>query len=203
MRSRRLLPLAVLLTSLALASPAMGADRTVSVVDFEFQPREVQIEPGDTITWNFVNGGHTTTAAGGQPERWNSGGDTGATSPAGAIFQHTFATPGRFNYFCIPHASFMKGVVVVGEDEFPKSQSRFRQVRRGNRITFKFTLVEPAKVVAKLRGPSRRSATRRRLAPGSHSIAFRRLRDGTYRGTVAFTDDFDNVSRVKTFTVIR
>jgi plastocyanin len=196
---RLLLPLA-LATPLAFAAPAGAADTSVNVIDFEFVPRVVNVDVGDTVTWGFSAGGHTTTSRSGQAESWNSGPDT---SPAGATYPKTFDTPGRFQYICIPHASFMTGEVVVGEDEFAKSHSSFKQVRRGNRITFRFTLVEPARVTAKLAGASRRSATRRRLGTGSHSIAFRELRAGQYRGTVSFTDDFDKTTRVRTFTVIR
>ena len=50
----------------------------------------------------------------------------------------------------------MSGTVTVGEDEFERSYARFKQVRRGRRITFRFTVVEPTKVVAKLKGGARR-----------------------------------------------
>jgi plastocyanin len=200
---RVLLVLTALVLPLALAAPAMAADHPVRVVDFEFLPGNVAVDVGDTVTWTFVNGGHTTTSAAGQPDSWNSAPAENETNRTGDSFQKQFTVPGRYSYICIPHRTFMKGAVVVGEDRFAKSYSRFKQVRRGSRITFRFTLVEPAKVVARLRGPSRRSVTKRRLLPGSHSIAFRNLRNGAYQGAVDFTDDFDKLTRVKTSTVIR
>jgi plastocyanin len=200
MRSRRLLIPLVLLTPLALASPAMAADRSVSVTDFAFGPPIVNVDVGNKVTWNFVDDSHTTQSDPGQAESWNS--NPNSPNPAGTSFEHTFTKPGRFGYICRPHP-FMEATVVVGSDQYPKSQSSFRQVRRGKKITFRFTLVEPARVVAKLKGPSPRSATRRRLRPGSHAIAFNRLRNGQYRGTVTFTDDYDKKSIVKTFTVVR
>jgi plastocyanin len=204
MRLQRLVPPLALLAPLALASPAGALDASVRVIDFQFVSKDVAVDVGDTVTWSFEAAGHTVTAEPGQAESFNSAGPNNETSPAGATFQKQFARPGRFNYICIPHQFIpMKGTVVVGEDRFAKSYSRFKQVRRGNRITFRFTLVEPARVVAKLRGASRRSVTRRRLTPGSHAVAFRGLRNGSYRGTVDFTDDFDKLSRVKTFTTIR
>jgi plastocyanin len=204
MRMRRvLLALTALVLPLVLAAPAMAADHPVRVVDFEFLPGNVQVDVGDTVTWTFVNGGHTTTSGAGQPDSWNSAPVENETNRTGDTFQKQFMVPGRYSYVCIPHKTFMKGAVVVGEDRFAKSYSRFKQVRRGDRITFRFTLVEPAKVVAKLRGASRRSVTKRRLLPGSHSIAFRNLRKGAYQGTVDFTDDFDKLTRVRTSTVIR
>ena len=192
-------PLA-LLVSLAAVAPASAAERFVNVVDFEFQPGSLQVDPGDTVTWTFTAGGHTTTANRGQAETWDSG---PALSPAGGRFSHTFNTPGRYGYICIPHASFMSGVVQVGQDEFPKSQASFKQTRRGNSITMSFRLVEPAKVTVGLRGPSRRTAIRGRLEPGRHSIKLSRLREGRYRGIVTFEDDFKKKSVVRTSTVIR
>jgi plastocyanin len=201
MRPRRLILSLALLSPLAFASPAMAVDTSVRVFDFEFLARSVSVDVGDTVTWNFEAAGHTSTSDSGQPERWNSG-PNNELSAVGTRFAHTFDTPGRYSYICIPHP-FMKGVVVVGTDERSRSYSKFKQVRRGRKIIFRFTLVEPAKVVAKLRGASRRSATRRRLAPGSYSIAFPRLAAGAYRGTVTFTDDFDKKTVARSSTVIR
>lgn len=194
---RLLIPLA-LLSPLALASPAQAADASVNVFDFEFIEKEVQVGVGETVTWNFVAAGHTTTSDRGQPEAWNSG---PAVAPPGTSFTHTFDTPGRFSYVCFPHRSFMKGTVVVGTDEHRKSQSRIRWVRRGSKVTVSFTLVEPAKVEIKLSGAAKRSATSKRLPPGRHSIVISKLKPGQYRAKAIFTDDFDRKSSVN--TVIR
>jgi plastocyanin len=196
---RLLIPLAVL-SPLALAAPAMAADASVNVVDFAFEARNVQIDVGEKVTWNFVAGGHTTTSNSGQAERWNSG---PATSPPGDTFEYTFTRPGRFTYICLPHQSFMKGTVTVGSDQFRKSQSRFSQSRRGSTVTYRFTLVEAAKVSIKLSGPARRSATRKRLSAGKYSIPFRNMKPGKYTGTATFTDDFGKKSVVRITTVVR
>jgi plastocyanin len=202
MRSRLALAPVALLLSLAVAAPASAAEQFVNVVDFDFQPENLQINPGDTVTWTFAVDGHTSTANRGQAESWDSGPETNG---ANTTFSHTFDTPGRYGYLCVPHGSFMTGVVQVGRDEFPKSQRSFKQTRRGNSITIRFRLVEPAKVTAKQRGPNRRTITRRRgrLEPGRHSIKFEGLRDGRYRGTVTFEDDFKKKSVVRTSAVIR
>jgi plastocyanin len=198
MRPRRLLiPLAVL-SPLVLAAPAMAADTAVSVVDFAFNARSVQIDPGDTVTWNFAVAGHTTTSNAGQAERWDSGPRTG-----GATFAHTFTKPGRFTYICLPHQTFMKGTVTVGTDEHRKSQSKFSQSRRGSTVTYKFTLVEAAKVSIKLSGAAKRSATRKRLGAGRYSIPFRNMKPGKYTGKATFTDDFGKKSAVRISTTVR
>ena len=200
MRSLRLLLPLALLTPMALASPASAAEFPVSVTDFQFGPAEVEIGVGDSVVWSFDEGSHTTTSDSGQAKSWDSG---PASSPVGAKFSQTFDRPGRFSYYCIPHESFMKGAVVVGSDQFPKSQSKFKLVRKGKKITVSFTLVESAKVVAKLKGPSDKKATRKRLAPGRYSIPFKKLKRGKYTSTVTFTDDFDKVTKVKKTAVVR
>ena len=195
MRPHRLLIPLVLLTPFALASPAAAVDQTVDVTsDFTFAPDVVNVDVGDTVTWSFSGAGHTTTSESGQPESWNSGPEVNAV---GTTYPYTFNTPGRFSYYCIPHESFMKGAVVVGTDEFKKSQKSFKQVRRGSKVTFSFSLVEAAKVVASIKGPNKKKATRKRLKPGRYSIALRGLEEGRYKGNVTFTDDFDKVSKVK------
>jgi plastocyanin len=200
MRFRLVLGPLALLVSLGAAAPASSAERFVNVIDFEFVPRTMQIDPGDTVTWTFSAAGHTTTADRGQAETWDSG---PAANPAGDRFSHTFDTPGRYGYICIPHGSFMTGVVQVGRDEFPKSHRGFRQTRRGSSLTMSFRLVEPAKVTVRLRGAGRRTVARRRLDPGRHSIRLSRLREGRYRATATFVDDFKKKSVVRTSAVIR
>jgi plastocyanin len=200
MRPRRLLIPLALLSTLVIAAPALGADASVTVDEFAFQPSEVQIGVGEKVTWSFAEEGHTTTSQPGQAERWNSG---PATSPAGASFEHTFTQPGRFSYLCLPHQNFMRGTVVVGTDEHRRSQSRFSQSRRGGTVTYRFTLVEAAKVSIRLSGEARRSASRKRLEPGRHSIRFRNMRSGKYNGTASFTDDFGKRSVVRFTTTVR
>ena len=196
---RLLIPLAVL-SPLALAAPALAADTSVNVVDFAFQANSVQIDPGDTVTWNFAVAGHTTTSKAGQAERWTSGPET---NDGGTSFEHTFTKPGRFSYLCLPHQTFMKGTVTVGTDRYRKSQSKFSQSRRGKTVTYKFTLVEAAKVSIKLSGAAKRSATRKRLGAGKYSIPFSKMKPGKYTGKATFTDDFGKKSVVRISTTVR
>jgi plastocyanin len=200
MRPHRLLmPLAVIL-ALGSAAPAVAADLPVEVVDYEFLPAERKIALGDTVIWSFTNGGHTTTAARGQADKWNSG---PATSKAGTTYQKTFNTPGRFQYICIPHASFMKGTIEVGEDAERDTVDNFKGTRRGDNIKISFKLNEAAKVTYKLKGPSRRTVERGRLDAGRHSFRMRNLRKGQYRGTLTLVDDFDKKATRRSFFVIR
>jgi plastocyanin len=195
-----MLPLAVFLP-LALASPAAAFDWKTNVIDFEFQPSERKIALGDSVTWNFSVAGHTTASLGGQPDSWKSVGE--GVNPAGSSYTHVFNTPGRFQYVCLQHRDFMKGVVEVGTDTVIDSIDDFRARRSGNRVKISFLLNEPATVKYSLRGPSRRTVRRGRLAEGRHSFTLRRLRRGTYRGVLTVVDDFDKKITPRNFFVIR
>jgi plastocyanin len=96
--------------ALPLNSPAIGAVGTVVAMrDFRFVTAEVRIPRGGRVTWlncdPVVVGDHTTTSDNGV---W----DSGFMAP-GAHFSRVFDQPGRFEYHCDPHASFMRGVVIV------------------------------------------------------------------------------------------
>jgi len=54
----------VLLSALLIGnvSAASAADHQVTVSDFVFTPSTVNAAVGDTITWTWVNGIHTTTS---------------------------------------------------------------------------------------------------------------------------------------------
>jgi plastocyanin len=191
------MPLA-LLAWLTAASPAAAAEWTVNAVDYEFQAPELQVAVGDTVNWNFVNAGHTATGARRQAERWDSG-----SAAAGQRYAHTFDTPGRYQYLCVPHEAFgMTGVVTVGADAVARSVSRFKAKRTGNRVKVSFRLHEAATVTYRLKGAARRSVKRGRLAAGRRSFTVRRLKRGKYTGTLTVVDDFDKKQTAKsTFRV--
>src|SRR5687768_7430714 len=105
MRTIRLaLPLAMLI-ALAAVSPAAAFDWKTEVVDFEFKPAERRIALGDTVTWNFSVAGHTSTSVRGQPDSWNSVSE--GTNAAGSVYTKQFNVPGRYQYVCTPHKTFM------------------------------------------------------------------------------------------------
>lgn len=194
-------PLAILL-SLVLAAPAGAAfDWKTQVIDFEFQPAERKISVGDTVTWNFQVGGHTSASVGGQPDSWKS--IATGTNAAGTSYTRQFDTPGKFQYVCLQHRAFMKGSIEVGTDAVIDSIDKFRTKRIGNRVKISFLLNEPAKVTYKLSGPSRRTVKKGRLEAGTHSFTLKRLKKGTYRGKLTVVDDFDKTITPRNFFVIR
>ncbi len=106
--------------------PAYSSQDAAATVDMtstlKFDPTEITVRVGDTVTWRnrslFV---HTVTAdkaLAKDPDRvqlptgadpFNSG-----DIPPGEVFRHQFQTAGRYDYFCIPHEGRnMRGTVVV------------------------------------------------------------------------------------------
>ena len=83
-----------------------GAGAEVSMEGIAFQPAEVTVSAGDTVTWtNNDSVGHDVTA-----DSFSSG-DPGGMAP-GDTFEHTFEEAGTFDYVCTVHPG-MEGSVVV------------------------------------------------------------------------------------------
>jgi plastocyanin len=110
---RRLLQLATLsLVALLVFAPSAWAqdqEVTVRMEDNFFDPANITVEPGTTVTWvQSGNNPHTTTSYDGL---WDSGMLPGGS---GQTFSFTFDEPGTYDYFCIPHENLgMVGTVTV------------------------------------------------------------------------------------------
>ncbi len=103
----------VLLTALGLTALLSGAtavaaeeaDMRVSIVGRAYQPAQLTVGIGQTVTWRDESfGQHTVTSVDGQF-------DSGVMS-TGSSFTMTFAKAGTFNYSCTIHPT-MKGSVLV------------------------------------------------------------------------------------------
>jgi plastocyanin len=119
---RRLLQLAtlslVVLLVFAPSALAQGQEVTVRMEDNFFEPANITVEPGTTVTWvQSGNNPHTTTSYDGL---WDSGMIEGGS---GGTFSFTFEEPGTFDYFCIPHESLgmIGSVTVTGGTASPAS----------------------------------------------------------------------------------
>ena len=94
-------------TLLLIAATARAATVEVTVQDFDFSPAVVNIQVGDTVVWNVVQGAHTVTADDGSFS-------SGAVKAAPWTFSRTFNAAGSFGYHCQPHQSLgMVGTVNV------------------------------------------------------------------------------------------
>lgn len=74
-----------------------------------FNPKQVTINPGDTVKWECILGTHTVTADDGLF-------DSGLLN-SGDIYGHDYLTEGVFPYYCKLHGKpggiGMSGVVIV------------------------------------------------------------------------------------------
>jgi plastocyanin len=183
---------------LGVAAPSLAADFTVDVTpDFSFAPKERKIAVGDSVTWTFTDGGHTTTSRPDQPLKWNS-----KVLKQGQTFKETFTKPGAYQYYCIPHRDFMKGTIVVGTDTVKKTVGAVSAKVSGSKATIGFKLNEAAVVGVKLKGPSKKTVKAKRLAAGKRSVVVKRLKEGSYTATITLSDDFDHkTTKKKTFKV--
>lgn len=110
MRVVRLLVVVLAAALLSAAAPpapvAAGGSTTVTVDNMAFSPRTVAVGLGDSVTWDFVDTTpHTTTST---QKFWDSGLLSG-----GAEWSREFDSAGTYPYLCTPHASMMRGKVVV------------------------------------------------------------------------------------------
>lgn len=96
--------------------PIKAAVYTVQVANYQFSPSTVNAIVGDSITWVWVSGSHTTTCDPATqtintlPEgaaTWNS-----VINSSTKTYTYVLTTAGTYNYSCIPHAAFgMVGVI--------------------------------------------------------------------------------------------
>jgi plastocyanin len=83
-----------------------GGGAEVSEEDITFNPAEVTVGVGDTVTWtNNDSVGHDVTA-----DSFSSG-EPGGMAP-GDTFEQTFDEAGTFDYVCTVHPG-MEGTVIV------------------------------------------------------------------------------------------
>src|SRR5882672_3958984 len=113
------LAVALLLVSARTALAQDEPQAAVDIVQYQFQPKELVVMVGTTVTWtNLDAAAHTVTA---DDRAWNSD-----LFSRNAQWGMTFDMPGEYGYYCIPHGSpgsGMIGVVVVLEpDEESKLQ---------------------------------------------------------------------------------
>lgn len=88
--------------------PAVVGSTLVAIRDFSFQPAEIRIKTGGTVTWVSCEDpgqpAHTSTADQGA---WSS-----PSLNSGEVFSRAFAQAGTFAYHCEPHP-FMTATVIV------------------------------------------------------------------------------------------
>ena len=89
------------------APDGASAAGEVAIQDFAFNPADLQVNVGDTVTWtNLDTTSHTVTADDGAFASGSVGGEE--------TFEFTFDTAGEFAYHCDFHPG-MTATVTVGE----------------------------------------------------------------------------------------
>ena len=80
---------------------------TIEIHNFEFQPANATVHPGDTVEWkNEDDASHTATAKTPKP-----GFDSGLIQ-SGATWRYEARDKGTYNYICTIHP-YMKGTLIV------------------------------------------------------------------------------------------
>lgn len=89
-----------------------GSPADVRAIDNTFDAEGVRVPAGTTIRWtNHGRQDHDIVPAGEtEPETW--GADLDEFHP-GDTYEHTFAEPGTYNYYCTIHGTEAKGMVGV------------------------------------------------------------------------------------------
>ncbi|MCL5095996.1 MAG: CHRD domain-containing protein [Candidatus Omnitrophica bacterium] len=101
------------LVGLAVSIPLRAATITVEMVEYAFQPANLTINMGDTVTWTNAGAFQHTSTSGNSPPASDGLWDSGIVQPGGT-FSHTFTTAGTFPYFCAIHYFLgMTGVITV------------------------------------------------------------------------------------------
>jgi plastocyanin len=106
-----------------VAGAAEQADTTITAGVDRWDKPSIQIEPGDTVTWNMgAQAPHNLKATNDPPQdpAWNDfRKPTDADfdmAPADATYEYTFEEEGEYTFVCKLHAGTMTGTVVVSTD---------------------------------------------------------------------------------------
>ena len=176
-------------------SPAAAADGFMSLQDFQFAPATTQIQPGESVNFNFEGpSAHNAVIRPGQTDRY----DSGITGP-GYTKTHRFRYPGNFALLCDLHEG-MTARVLVGPPETVKPQlSRLRARAGARRVRLTFRVSE--RTVASLSIGSRR--VRKVLSAGTRTITVARLEPGRRTAKLSARDGWGNRSATvkKSFAV--
>jgi plastocyanin len=85
-------------------------EAAVTITNFQFDPKELHVKVGTTVTWTNKEGAHTVASDDGKTFE-------SPTLSAGQTFSHQFKKAGRYPYYCTFHGSKgghdMAGVIIV------------------------------------------------------------------------------------------
>jgi plastocyanin len=91
-----------------------GGGAEVGMMNIQFDPQDVTIKAGETVTWTNDEGvAHDVDKTSGPGPQFSSGPEGGMME--GDTFEHTFDRPGTYEYICRVHAPGMAGTIEVTE----------------------------------------------------------------------------------------
>jgi plastocyanin len=94
--------------AMSAAGKIYAADMEVKIDNFTYNPQQITVKAGTTVTWvNHDDIPHTVTS--------KTGAFRSKAMDTDDKFSFTFATPGKFEYFCALHPH-MTGSIVVEAD---------------------------------------------------------------------------------------
>ncbi len=99
------------------SGPAASGSTAISIVGQSFQPSQLTIQVGQTVTWTVtqsIGAAHSVTS--GHPNDTKPGTvfDSGIRlENDGDSFSYTFTAPGTYPFFCAVHPTTMTGTVTV------------------------------------------------------------------------------------------
>jgi plastocyanin/uncharacterized membrane protein len=134
MRGLWLLPasaaISLMLLLLPFAPVRAATAKTVVIKQMQFQPSQLSVEPGDTITWkNEDIFTHTVTSDDGSF-------DSGPIEP-GKSWTTTITKAGTLGYHCRPHPNMKAAVVVGGDDDHEHEASGHHAEHGSGSLAFK------------------------------------------------------------------
>jgi plastocyanin len=89
-----------------------GGGAEIGMQNIQFDPADVTIKPGETVTWTNDEGvAHDVEKTSGPGPKFSSGPEGGMME--GDTFAHTFDQPGTYEYVCRVHAPGMAGTIEV------------------------------------------------------------------------------------------
>jgi plastocyanin len=113
---RRLIAVGLALAAtLALASPALAANRRIAIGHFQWSDPEIHLDLGEHVTWYWVGPDTMHSVTGTSTNDQGIDSDAGRDQPdhpLGDSFQLTFNTPGAYTFQCKLH-SVVHGEVIV------------------------------------------------------------------------------------------
>jgi plastocyanin len=104
-RTLALSAIGMLVAAALAATPVRAEDAEVKIDNFTFNPQQITVKAGTTVTWvNHDDIPHTATS--------KTGVFRSKALDTDDKFSFTFATPGSYPYFCALHPH-MTGTIVV------------------------------------------------------------------------------------------